>query len=318
MEVFKGLEQIQRSERHILTVGTFDGVHLGHQKILGRMKEIAREINGTTLLITFEPHPQFIVKRPDKEPIKLLTTIDERLKLFEKFGLDRVVVIPFTKEFSETSAEDFVVNILYKNIGFSHILVGYDHYFGKNREGNFELLKKLSEKYRFKVEQIPAFITDEITISSTKIRNALLQNQIELANKLLGYHYFIDGVVVPGDGRGSTMGFPTANIKFDDEHKLVPSNGVYLVYSKINGKIYFGMANLGFRPTFYTFKKKVLEVHFLDFAQIIYGQNISVHFLKYIRNEQKFNSVDDLLLQLNRDKETCSKLIKEIKLENFF
>lgn len=318
MEVFWGLDKIEYHSKHVLTVGTFDGVHLGHQKILERLNSIAKETQGISLLITFEPHPQFVVRRPEKEPIKLLTTIEERLKLFEKFKIDRVLVIPFTKEFSETSASDFVREMLHKKIGFSHILVGYDHLFGKNREGNFELLTKFSKELNFRIERIPAYIIDEITVSSTKIRNALMQNQIEIANTLLGYNYFISGTVVPGDGRGATMGFPTANIKFDDEHKLVPSNGVYLVYSRIDGRIVYGMANLGFRPTFYTEKKKIFEVHFLEFSKHLYGEKIFVHFLKFIRNEQKFNSVDDLLIQLNKDKETCLKIIKQIKFENNF
>ncbi|MCX7907999.1 MAG: bifunctional riboflavin kinase/FAD synthetase [Ignavibacteria bacterium] len=318
MNVFWGIAEAIFEPNHILTVGTFDGVHLGHQKILARLNEIAKIKNGLSLIITFEPHPQFVVRRPEKEPIKLLTTIEERLKLFAKFNIDRVLVIPFTKEFSETTAENFVTEILYKKIGFSHILVGYDHFFGKNREGNFELLEKLSKKLSFEVERIPAYITNEITISSTKIRNALLQNQIEFANKLLGYDYFIQGTVVPGDGRGTTMGFPTANIKFNDEHKLVPTNGVYLVYSLINDKIIFGMANLGFRPTFYTDRKKILEVHFLDFSSNLYGKTINVHFLKYLRSEQKFNSIDDLLIQLNKDKEICKNYIQKLNIDKNF
>ncbi|MGB9771940.1 MAG: bifunctional riboflavin kinase/FAD synthetase [Candidatus Kapaibacteriota bacterium] len=318
MEVFRGVEQIERNQNHIITVGTFDGVHLGHQKILNRLKEIAKLENGISLIITFDPHPQYIVKRPEKEPIKLLTTINERLSLFDKFGIDRVLIIPFTKEFSQTPAETFVREILHQKVGFSHILVGYDHFFGKNREGNFELLKKLSKEMGFKLEKISALIAEEITISSTKIRNALLQNQIELANKLLGYHYFISGTVVVGDGRGASLGFPTANIKFDDERKLVPSNGVYLVYSKINEKITFGMANLGFRPTFHTELKRVMEAHYLNYSGNLYGQNLNIHFLKFLRNEQKFNSIDELLMQLNKDKEICLNLINNLKLENFY
>ncbi|ROL57437.1 bifunctional riboflavin kinase/FAD synthetase [Bacteroidetes/Chlorobi group bacterium Naka2016] len=318
MEVFRGIEQISNNSKHIITVGTFDGVHLGHQKILNRIKEIAKIENGKSLIITFDPHPQFVVKRPEKEPIKLLTTIEERLLLFEKFGIDKVLIIPFTKEFAQISAEAFVREILHQKVGFSHILVGHDHFFGKNREGNFELLSKLSNELGFFVERIPAFITEEITVSSTKIRNALLQNQIELANKLLGYHYFITGTVVSGDGRGASLGFPTANIKFDDEHKLVPSNGVYLVYSNIDGKIVYGMANLGFRPTFHNEKKRVLEVYYLNFAGDLYKRNLKVHFLKFLRNEQKFNSIDELLIQLNKDKEHSLNLINNLNLKNFF
>ncbi len=318
MEVYRGLEEVKYNPKHIITVGTFDGVHRGHQKIIKRMQELSRINEGETLLVTFDPHPQFIVKRPDKEPIKLLTTIDERLKLFHKFGLDKVLIIPFTKDFAETTGDIFIKHILYEKIGFSHILVGHDHYFGKNREGNYEMLVKWSQLLNFFVEQIPAYIIDEITISSTKIRNALSQNQIKLANKLLGYYYFIDGTVVSGDGRGNSLGFPTANIKFDIEHKLVPSNGVYLVFSIIGDEKFFGMANLGFRPTFHIDKKKTLEVHFLNFSGDLYGTKLTVFFLDFLRDEKKFYSVDDLLIQLKKDKEYANNLIGSLELEKNF
>lgn len=318
MEVYRKIEDVKYNPRHIITVGTFDGVHKGHQKILKRMQELSKINDGKTLLVTFDPHPQFVVKRPDKEPIKLLTTIDERLRLFQKFGLDNVLVIPFTKEFSETTGDAFIRNILFGKIGFSHILVGHDHYFGKNREGNYDMLAKWSKVLNFTLEQIPAFIIDEITISSTKIRNALSQNQIQLANKLLGYYYFIDGTVVAGDGRGNSLGFPTANIKFDFEHKLVPSNGVYIVFSIIDNERIFGMANLGFRPTFHIDKKRTLEVHFLNFSGNLYGKKLTVFFLDFLRNEKKFYSVDDLLIQLKKDKEYTLNLVGSLELEKNF
>ncbi|MFN3307412.1 MAG: bifunctional riboflavin kinase/FAD synthetase [Candidatus Kapaibacteriota bacterium] len=318
MEVYRGLEEVKYNPKHIITVGTFDGVHRGHQKIIKRMQEISKINGGETLLVTFDPHPQFIVKRPEKEPIKLLTTIDERLKLFQKFGLDKVLIIPFTKGFAETTGDVFIKQILHEKIGFSHILVGHDHYFGKNREGNYEMLVKWSQLLNFIVEQIPAYIIDEITISSTKIRNALSQNQIKFANKLLGYYYFIDGTVVAGDGRGNSLGFPTANIKFDIEHKLVPSNGVYFVFSLIEDKKFFGMANLGFRPTFRIDKKKTLEVHFLNFSGDLYGKTLTVFFLDFLRDEKKFYSVDDLLIQLKKDKEYANNLIGSLGLEKNF
>ncbi len=310
MIIYYGFESIERNTKRILTVGTFDGVHLGHQKILKRLNEIAQITQGVSLIVTFEPHPQFVIKRPDKDPLKLLTTIDERLTLFEKFGVMEVLVVPFTEDFARTSAEEFIRNYLHDKVGFSHILVGYDHLFGRNREGNFELLVKLSKELHFEVEKIPAFILNEITISSTKIRNALSQNQIELANQLLGYDYFIKGKVVAGDGRGSNLGFPTANIKFNDGHKLVPSDGVYFVYSILDGEKIYGMANLGFRPTFYTDKKRILEVHYLNYSNMLYGKEIFVHFLKFLRNEKKFSSIDDFLMQLNQDKEFCLSLIQ--------
>ncbi|MCX7879639.1 MAG: bifunctional riboflavin kinase/FAD synthetase [Ignavibacteria bacterium] len=309
MKIYNSFSEIERSDNHIITVGTFDGVHLGHQQILKRLKEVSMLETKIPLVITFHPHPQFVIQRQDKLPLQLLNTIEERIKLFERFGVENVLIVNFTKEFANTHATDFVVEYLYKLVGFSKIFVGHDHFFGKNREGNYELLMKISNELNFKVERIPPFIFDGVTISSTKIRNAISQNQIELANKFLGYDYFIDGIVVTGDGRGANLGFPTANIKFEEANKLVPSNGVYLVYSFIDGRKIFGMANLGFRPTFYTDRKRVLEVHYLNFNGNLYQKQISVHFLKFIREERKFNSVDDLLIQLNNDKELCQKMI---------
>lgn len=311
MEIYQSFDDIKHSKNHIVTVGTFDGVHLGHQKILQRLRERAKNLGGRSLIITFQPHPQMVLKKENKEPVKLLTTIEERLQLFEKFEIDEVLVAPFTKEFSETTASDFIEKFLVGKVGLTLILLGHDHLFGKNREGNFELISKLSQKFNFKAERIPPYILEEIVVSSTKIRNALHDNKIELANKLLGYDYFIRGKVVEGDGRGAKLGFPTANIKFDDANKLVPSNGVFLVYSELSGRRFYGMANIGIRPTFYTDHPKTLEVYYFDLNQNLYGVDLSVHFLKFIRYEQKFDSIDALLHQLNRDKETCLEIINK-------
>lgn len=311
MKIYRSFDEIEHSKNRIITVGTFDGVHLGHQKILQRVRELAKNSGGKSLIITFHPHPQMVLKKENKEPIKLLTTIEERLQLFEKFEIDEVLVAPFTKEFSQTTASDFVEQFLVEKVGLTLILIGHDHLFGRNREGNFTLMNKLSQKLNFKVEQISPYILDEIIVSSTKIRNALHDNKIELANKLLGYDYFIRGKVIEGDGRGAKLGFPTANIKFDDANKLVPSNGVFLVYSELSGKKFYGMANIGVRPTFYTNYPKTLEVYYFDLNQNLYGVDLSVHFLKFIRYEQKFESIDALLYQLNRDKETCLEIINK-------
>lgn len=311
MKIYRSFGEIEHSKNRIITVGTFDGVHLGHQKILQRLRELAKNLGGKSLIITFHPHPQMVLKKENKEPIKLLTTIEERLQLFEKFEIDEVLVAPFTKEFSQTTASDFVEKFLVEQVGLTLILIGHDHLFGRNREGNFALMNELSQKLNFKVEQISPYILDEIIVSSTKIRNALHDNKIELANKLLGYDYFIRGKVIEGDGRGAKLGFPTANIKFDDANKLVPSNGVFLVYSELLGRKFYGMANIGVRPTFYTNYPKILEVYYFDLNQNLYGIDLSVHFLKFIRYEQKFDSIDSLLHQLNHDKETCLKIINK-------
>ncbi len=316
MKVYRSFNQIEHSKNHIVTVGTFDGVHLGHQKILQKLKEYASKYGGESLIITFDPHPQIVLKKENREPIKLLTTIEERLQLFAKMEIDKVLVAPFTKEFSQTTAQDFIEKYLVGKVGLHLILLGHDHLFGKNREGNFELINELARKLGFEAERVPAYILEEIVVSSTKIRNALLANKIELANKLLGYDYFIHGKVVQGDGRGAKLGFPTANIKFDDANKLVPSNGVFLVYSEFAGRKYYGMANIGIRPTFYTDYPKTLEVYYFDLNQNLYGINLSVHFLKFIRYEQKFDSIDGLLRQLDHDKETCLEIINQSQFYN--
>lgn len=310
MKIYRNIDEVPYNRSRVITAGTFDGVHLGHQKILTRIKSLSREIDGNSMIITFDPHPQIVLRKKDLEPIKLLTTLEERIKLFERSGVDELLVIYFTNEFALTTARAYVEDILFNKIGFQKILVGYDHLFGKNREGNFILLQDLSKELGFEVEQISAFILEEIVISSTKIRNALYVSNIELANKLLGYDYFIDGIVVRGDGRGKKLGFPTANIKFENEHKLVPSNGVFFVYTIFDNRKYFGMANLGVRPTFETSQGKTLEVYFFDFKDDLYGTKLSLFFKKFIRPEYRFNSVDDLLIQLKKDEEICRNLIE--------
>lgn len=314
MKIYRSIEEVPYEPTRVITTGVFDGVHLGHQKLLSRILEIAHSINGNSMIITFDPHPQLVLKKDMTEPLKLLTTLSERLKLFEKFGIDEVLIIPFTLEFAQTPAHNFVEDILFKKIGFRKIFVGHDHLFGKNREGNINLLIELSKKKGFEVEQISAFIFEEIVISSTKIRNALYVNNIELANKLLGHDYFIEGIVVRGDGRGSKLGFPTANIKFNDENKLVPSNGVFLVYTILDGNKYYGMANLGVRPTFESNGKKILEVYLFDLNRDLYGEKISLFFKKFIRPEQKFESVDELLIQIKKDEKLCRKLVKDLNI----
>ncbi len=314
MEIYYSFDDIPRNENHIITVGTFDGVHRGHQKILARLNEIAKNTGGKSLIVTFHPHPQTILKKQDLDPIKLLTTLEERIILFQKFNIDSILVAPFTLEFASTPAEVFVEKYLWGKVGFSHIFVGYDHSFGKNRKGNYELLLKYSQTLGFTVEKIPAHIENEITVSSTKIRKAISEANIELANKLLGYDYFIKGKVVRGDGRGVQLGFPTANISFSEDNKLLPPNGVYLVYSEIFGRKFFGAANIGVRPTFYTNSKKILEVYYLDFNADLYNLELIVHFKKFIRYEQRFNSIDGLLAQMQKDKEYCLKLIEKMNI----
>lgn len=312
MKIFKTFDEIDYNKETILTVGTFDGVHIGHQFIIKKLIEIANTKNCRVLIITIDPHPQIVLKKPEQSPVKLLSIIDERLKLFERFGIENVLIIPFSYEFSRTSPEDFIRKYLNEKIGFSEILIGHDHMFGKDREGNVELLNELSKELNFEIQRIDALQLEEITVSSTKIRKALERNDIESANKMLGYHYFATGEVIKGQGRGRQLGYCTANVNIS-QHKQMPSNGVYLVKSMIDEIEVFGMANLGTRPTFTNDTVPTLEVNFFNFDKDIYNKVINVEFLQFLRMEQKFAGLDLFLEQLSKDKKNCEERIK-----NFF
>ncbi len=312
MKVYNSFDDIKFDKNTILTVGTFDGVHKGHQIIIGKLLEIARKENLRPVLLTIHPHPQIVLKKQGTEALKLLTSIEERLTLFENYGIEHTVVIPFSYEFSRTSPEDFVTNYLVEKIGMKKILIGYDHLFGKNREGSKDLLDKLSGKFDFTVERLEARKDHDSIISSTAIRHHLYNHQIKEASSLLGYNYHIRGKVVVGDRRGHTIGFPTANVRPNDPHKLMPANGVYLVETKINNEIYYGMANIGTRPTFTDDIMPTLEVHFFNFSDDIYGKYITVNFLEFLRKEVKFDSLQALLNQLEEDKKSCQHRIKTL------
>ncbi len=301
------------SQPHVITVGTFDGVHRGHQFLIGRLIESAREINGIPIVVTFDPHPQLVLKKSDREPIRLLNTLEERLQLLEEHGIGTVVIIPFTLEFSRISPEQFVRDFLVKNIGVSKYLVGYDHVFGKDREGGEDTIRRVGIEAGFEVEKISAFELDGIDISSTKIRKTLYAKNIEEANNMLGYSYFVQGIVARGDGRGRRLGAPTANIQISDTNKLLPGNGVYLVSSKIEERLIYGMANVGVRPTFTNDTEASLEVNYLNFSGMLYDMNLKVQFLKFVRNERKFASADLFLSQINDDRYQCYDLIEAIE-----
>lgn len=310
IKVYNDLNNIEFNENTVLTVGTFDGVHLGHKEILNRLLSFKGKLR--TCIVTFHPHPQHILS--SKSPyLRLLTSIDERIELFEKMGIDSVVVIPFNKEISEISATDFIVKIILEKIGLKHFLIGYDHSFGRNREGNYELLKKLSEEYNFDVERIEAKTSsEEEIISSTKIRHSLLNRDLELANKYLGWNYFVTGIVREGMKVGRKLGFPTANIIPEENMKLLPGNGVYVVKSIIDGKEYFGMASIGVRPTFLDNAKQLLEVNFFDLDENLYGKELKIEFLNYIREEKKFDVIDELVEQIQQDKEYSLIFLRNI------
>jgi riboflavin kinase/FMN adenylyltransferase len=301
MEIFWDLKGVKRNQNSVLTVGTFDGVHLGHQFILAELKKRAGRYGAQTTLVTFRPHPQLVLKSSIKPNLKLLTTVEEKIDILKDLDIDRVVVIQFTKEFSNTPSNEFVQNILFNAIGFSEIVIGHDHAFGKNRAGNIKTLKMLGEELGFTVDELPAYTVDGTVISSTRIRDLLKEGKIKEANKLLGRNYFFSGKVVKGDGRGKILQFPTANLKPTSEDKLLPKDGVYAVFVYFGGNKYKGMMNIGVRPTFETIQHTI-EIHILDFNQDIYNEVMKVEFVDRIRNEIYFSNSDELVNQLENDR----------------
>lgn len=302
LKIYKNLEDTITIKNPVLTTGTFDGVHLGHMRILNRLNILSNECNGESVLFTFFPHPRMVLF-PDDKNIKLLNTQSEKIKLLEQAGVKHLIIFPFTKEFSRLSALEYVRDILVNKIGIKKLVIGYDHHFGRNREGNIHNLTELASLYNFDVEEIPALEIDNINISSTKIRNALNEGRIEDANKLLGYNYMINGIVVQGDKIGRSIGFPTANIKLPDSYKLIPADGVYIVKTTVRKKIYYGMLNIGYKPTLKDNSAKSIEVNLFDFKSEIYNEIINIEFLKWLRNEKKFNALNELQQQLIHDKE---------------
>lgn len=312
MNIYKRLEEISYDKRTVLTLGTFDGIHLGHRAIIDRLKKIAEQNYLRDFVITMEPHPQVVLNRPDRGPIKLLTTIEERLILLESLGISNCFVLEFNKDIANMDGKEFVEKVMVNQIGVSKILMGYDHLFGKNRGGNEELLKNLGKIYNFEVERLEGFEKSGVIVSSTKIRKAINEKKLDEANDMLGHYYFVIGEVVHGVGRGRKIGYPTANIKIENEFKLIPPVGVYFVTSIINGNMVYGMANIGFRPTFHDDMGLVLEVFFFDLNQDLYGKRLQIEFIKYLREEKKFNNVDELLIAMKEDERICRKLISEM------
>jgi riboflavin kinase/FMN adenylyltransferase len=312
MTVHHDLKQLPAFKNAVITTGAFDGVHIGHQEIIGRMKQIALEIGGETVIVTFHPHPRKVISSIPGE-IKQLTSLEERIELLTQSGIDHLVVVNFDYAFSNLTADAYVKSFLFDHFHPHTILVGYDHRFGNGRNGNFELLQKFGNELGFKVEQIHEKIISDEIVSSTHIRNYILEHQIEKANALLGYPYLFDGFVVRGNQIGRTIGFPTANLHINNEEKIIPSNGVYAVKVKGNclgNIIYNGMMNIGIRPTV-DGQKKVIEVHILDFDQDIYEQNLTVMVYEYIRGEVKFDGLEALKAQLAKDKITATAILKK-------
>lgn len=309
MKVYYSLEDFNALPNAIVTTGTFDGVHVGHKKILDQLNSIASQNNGESVLLTFFPHPRMVLQ-PELE-LKLLNHQSEKIELLKKTGLDHLIIHPFTKEFSRTSSLDFVRNILVSKIGAKKLVIGYDHHFGRNREGSFEHLKEFGPVYGFDVEEIPAQDIEDITISSTKIRNAIAEGNIDAAANYLGYKYRINGKVVEGQKIGKSLGFPTANILVDENYKLIPKDGVYAVRLNISSKTetsYGGMCNIGVRPTFGQ-NFKTIEVNLFNFNQDIYGERIRLSFHKRIRDEVKFENLEALKEQLKEDQKRAYEIL---------
>lgn len=299
MQVHRDLQQLPVFRNAVITIGTFDGVHTGHQYILQQLQGAAEACHGETVIITFDPHPREVLA-PQNKTVNLLTTLDEKIQLLEKWGIDHLVVVPFTKAFSELSATAYLEDFLISTFGPHTIIIGYDHRFGHNREGGLELLEAEQQKFGFQLLEIPQQVVHDLTVSSTKIRKSLQEGSILLANELLGYPYFINGTVVHGDKMGRQLGFPTANIALHDPRKLIPAQGVYAVHVTVDGKQWKGALNIGTRPTFNGSELRI-EVYILDFSGEIYGANIHVSFIEFIRADKKFDSVDALVIQIKDD-----------------
>lgn len=290
------------AKKPVVTIGTFDGVHLGHQKVISRLREIAGKHGGESVIFTFHKHPR-LVTAPNETNLRLLTTLNEKISLFESYGIDHLVVHTFDKNFAALNYADFVAQILVKAMRTHCLVVGYDHKFGNNREGGFDYLQKCAAKFNFQIEQLDALFLEDENVSSTIIREALQMGEIEKANHYLGYHFTLHGKVVDGKQLGRKLGFPTANIEASDKHKIIPGYGVFAVKTKVRGKWYNGMLNIGTRPTFNkNADNRSIEVNIFDFHDDIYGQEITLEFLAKIRDEQKFSAVEMLVAQLEKDK----------------
>lgn len=309
MKIIRDLENYSTDSPVALTQGTFDGVHLGHQKIIKQLTDAAKKIKGKSVLLTFYPHPRLVLY-PEFNNLKLIHTLDEKIEILSRTGLDELVIAPFTKEFSRQTAEQFVKNVLVKKLNVKSLVVGYDHRFGKNREGSKEELIRLSNEYNFDIEEITAQNLNEVTVSSTKIRKALEEGDISTANLYLGRPFCVSGTVTQGQRLGRTIGFPTANIDLNNENKLVPKNGVYAVYVTLpnNPVPYKGMLNIGDIPSIAE-KDWAIEVHIFDFDQEIYGEKIHIDFVKRMRSEKKFADLEQLSAQLSRDKIVAQELL---------
>jgi len=308
MNVYRDIAEVKREKNTVLTIGTYDGLHMAHRQIVNEVIEISKSIKGRSFIVTFEPHPQEVLKNKTPD-IKLLSSLEEKLRLLEAAGVENVLVIKFTEEFSKTPPKEFYEKYIYGGIGVSDIVIGYDHLFGRNREGDIDTLKSLSGEYGFNVHRVEEIDIEGQPVSSTRIRQALAEGKVEEANRLLGYEFGFDGIVVEGDKVGRSIGYPTVNLKPMKENKVMPNEGIYCVSVIHDGMRYYGMMYHGFRPTFTEGIKRALEVHIFDFDKMIYGDKITIGFLKRLRSDKKFESKEELIAQIDKDKEDSLKFL---------
>lgn len=308
MKTFHDISSFKTNEKTFVTIGTFDGVHFGHKEIINKLVDDAKLAGKKSVLLTFFPHPRMVLQKDTT--IALINTIEERTALLEKTGLDYLIIHPFSIAFSRLTALDFVRDLLVAQLNISKLIIGYDHHFGKNREGNIKQLTEYSHLYNFIVEEIPAQDIDDVSVSSTKVRRALANGNLKTANNYLGYNFMLNGFVVNGKKIGGTIGYPTANIDIKEAYKLIPKVGVYVVKSFIENKTVYGMMNIGNRPTV-NGKHQTIEVHFFDFERDLYGKNLKIELIYFLRDEHKFDSLDSLILQLKEDEQTSRNYIQD-------
>ncbi|MCC8410436.1 bifunctional riboflavin kinase/FAD synthetase [Mucilaginibacter sp. UR6-1] len=308
MKIYHHIDEFTAINNAVVTIGTFDGVHIGHRKIITGLKELAATSGGETVILTFFPHPRMIL-HPEDEGLKLINTINEKAELLEQLGIDHLIITPFSRDFSNQTAEEYIRDILVNKIGTRKIVIGYDHRFGKDRQGSLADLLRMGPVYGFDVEEIPEQDIDDIAVSSTRIRTALLNNDIEHANSFLGYQFFITGKVMRGDQIGRTIGYPTANILIEEHYKLIPADGIFAVKVKLKDKEYKGMAYIGQRPTINGITRNI-EVNIFNFNTEIYGEQLRMEFYHYVRGDIKFASLDELTAQLAKDQEAVLKLLE--------
>ncbi len=340
MQVHYDIDKLPAFRNAVITIGTFDGVHMGHRQVIDKLKAEATEVNGETVILTFHPHPRKIVSSPILG-IRLINTLEEKIALLRNLGIDHLVVIPFTDAFANQTAEEYIKNLLIDKFHPHTIIIGYDHRFGRDRQGNYRLLESKADTYNYRLKEIPKHVLEDIAISSTNIREAILHGDMDTANKLLGYDFFFSGTVVHGDKLGRQLGYPTANLEINNKEKITPGDGIYAVYASLmeektesqedrkterlfnktdesfpshglsvfpTSKLYKGMMSIGFRPTV-DGKKRVVEVNLFDFNEEIYGQSLTVYVKKYLRPELKFDNLAELVQQIDKDKEESLKIL---------